>query len=138
MYCWVTKRPATGRVSQVKHELLTITEHLSSPTESCKSSIPSPMCSCGEAEQDTSHILQTIQEPSGIGIRDLAITNNTPGEALWIRGCPTDDHQIRSGSCNPSVSEKKKKKPTVLIKSSCSIFSFLCFIVHCWSLCLFL
>ena len=116
MYCWVTKRPATGRVSQVKHELLTITEHLSSPTESCKSSIPSPMCSCGEAEQDTSHILQTIQEPSGIGIRDLAITNNTPGEALWIRGCPTDDHQIRSGSCNPSVSEKKKKKPPVLIR----------------------
>jgi hypothetical protein len=24
------------------------------------------MCSCGEAEQDTSHILQAIQEPSGI------------------------------------------------------------------------
>jgi hypothetical protein len=31
------------------------------------------MCSCGEAEQDTSHILQAIQEPSGIGIRDMAI-----------------------------------------------------------------
>jgi hypothetical protein len=42
------------------------------------------MCSCGEAEQDTSYILQTIQEPSGIGIRDLANTNNTPGEALFL------------------------------------------------------
>ena len=25
-------------------------------------------------------------------------TNNTPGEALWTRGCPTEDHQIRSGN----------------------------------------
>jgi hypothetical protein len=39
-----------------------------------------------------------MQEPSGIERRDMAITNNTPGEALWTRGCPTEDHQIRSGN----------------------------------------
>jgi hypothetical protein len=38
------------------------------------------------------------QEPSGIERRDMAITNNTPGEALWTHGCPTEDHQIRSGN----------------------------------------
>ena len=30
--------------------------------------------------------------------REMAITKNIPGEALWIRGCPTEDHQIRSGN----------------------------------------
>jgi hypothetical protein len=49
------------------------------------------------AEQDTSHILD-MQKPSGIERSDMTITNNTPGEALWTRGCPTEDHQIRSGN----------------------------------------
>jgi hypothetical protein len=46
----------------------------------------------------------------------MAITNNTPGEALWTRGYPTEDHQIRSGNWNPSVkaSEKKKKIYNIL------------------------
>jgi hypothetical protein len=39
-----------------------------------------------------------MQEPSGIERRDMAITNNIPGETLWTRGCPTEDHQIRSGN----------------------------------------
>jgi hypothetical protein len=26
-----------------------------------------------------------MQEPSGIERRDMAITNNTPGEALWTK-----------------------------------------------------
>jgi hypothetical protein len=39
-----------------------------------------------------------MQEPSGIERRDMAITNNTPGEALWTRGYPTEDHQIHSGN----------------------------------------
>ena len=53
-----------------------------------------------------------MQELSGIERRDVAITNNTPGEAWWTRGFPTEDHQIRSGNWNPSVkaNEKKKKK----------------------------
>ena len=37
-----------------------------------------------------------MQEPSGIERREMVITNNTPGEAVWTRGCPTEDHQIRS------------------------------------------
>ena len=51
-----------------------------------------------------------MQEPSGIQRRDMAITNNTPGEALWIRGHPTEDNQIRSGNWNPSVKANEKKK----------------------------
>jgi len=39
-----------------------------------------------------------MQEPSGIERRDMTITNNTPGEALWTRGCPTEDREIRSGN----------------------------------------
>ena len=39
-----------------------------------------------------------MQEPSDIERRDMAITNNIPGEALWTRECPTEDHQIRSGN----------------------------------------
>jgi hypothetical protein len=35
---------------------------------------------------------------SGIERRDMAITNNTPVETLWTHGCPTEDHQIRSGN----------------------------------------
>ena len=82
--------------------------------------ISSPMCSCGD------HIIPDVllwrgraryrphftdmQEPSGIERRDMAITNNTPGEALWTRGCPTEDHQIRSGNWNPSVEANEKKK----------------------------
>ena len=60
--------------------------------------------------------LTDMQEPSGIERRDMAITNNTPGEALWTRGYPTEDHQIRSGHWNPSVkaSEKKKKIYNIL------------------------
>jgi hypothetical protein len=38
------------------------------------------MCSCGEAEQDTAD----MQETSGIERREMVITNNTPGEALWM------------------------------------------------------
>jgi hypothetical protein len=37
----------------------------------------------------------SMQEPSEI---IMAITNNTPGETLWTHGCPTEDHQIRSGN----------------------------------------
>ena len=51
-----------------------------------------------------------MQEPSGIERRDMAITNNTPVEALWIRECPTEDHQIRSGNYYPSVKVNEKKK----------------------------
>jgi hypothetical protein len=75
------------------------------------------MCSCGQTEQDTAHILQTCKNHApGIERRDMAITNNTPGEALWTRGYPTEDHQIRSGNWNPSVkaSEKKKKIYNIL------------------------
>ena len=50
-----------------------------------------------------------MQEPSGIEKRDMAITNNTPEEALWSRGYPTEDHQIRSGNRNPSVKANEKK-----------------------------
>jgi hypothetical protein len=41
----------------------------------------------------------------------MAIINSTPGEALWTREYPTEDHQIINGDWNPSVkaSEKKKK-----------------------------
>jgi len=39
-----------------------------------------------------------MQEPSGIERRDMAITNNTPRDTLWTHGCPTEDHQIRSGN----------------------------------------
>jgi len=60
-----------------------------------------------------------MQELSGIERRDVAITNNTPGEALWTRGFPTEDHQIRSGNWNPSVkANKKKKKNTNLYTTS--------------------
>jgi hypothetical protein len=41
-----------------------------------------------------------MQEPSGVEKRDMTITNNTPREALWTRGYPTEDHQIR----NPVIS----------------------------------
>ena len=51
-----------------------------------------------------------MQEPSGIERRDMAITNNTPGEALWTRGCPTEHHQIRSGNWTPIVKANEKKK----------------------------
>jgi hypothetical protein len=34
--------------------------------------------------------LTDMQEPSGIERRDMAITNNTPGKALWIHGCSTE------------------------------------------------
>ena len=54
--------------------------------------------------------LTDMQEPPGIERRDMAITNNTPGEAIWTRGYPTEDHQIRSGSWNPSVKSSEKKK----------------------------
>ena len=50
-----------------------------------------------------------MQEPSGIERRDMAISNNTPGEALWSRGYPTEDHQIRSGNRNASVKANEKK-----------------------------
>jgi hypothetical protein len=59
-----------------------------------------------------------MQEPSGIERRDMAITNNTPGEALWTRGCPTEDHQIRSRDCTPSVKANEKKKSITL---SCKV-----------------
>ena len=55
------------------------------------------------------------QEPSDIERRDMAITNNTQGEALWTRGCPTEDHQIRSGNWTPSVMVNKKKKIIFII-----------------------
>ena len=51
-----------------------------------------------------------MQEPSGIERRDMAISNYTPGEALWTRGYPTEDHQVRSGNWNPSVKANEKKK----------------------------
>ena len=60
-----------------------------------------------------------MQEPSGIERRDMAITNNTPGEALWTRGCPTEDHQIRSGNCTPSVKANEKKKKSITL--SCKV-----------------
>ena len=51
-----------------------------------------------------------MQQPSGIERRDIAITDNTAGETLWTRGCPREDHQIRSGNWNPSVKANEKKK----------------------------
>ena len=77
--------------------------------------IPSPMCSCGEAEQDTSHILQTCKNHQALR-RDMAITNNTPGDALWTRGCPTEDYQIRSGNWTPSVKAKRRRRTQLLLK----------------------
>jgi hypothetical protein len=52
-----------------------------------------------------------LQETSGFERGDMAIINSTPGEALWTREYPTEDHQIINGDWNPSVkaSEKKKK-----------------------------
>ena len=50
-----------------------------------------------------------MQEPSGIVRREMVITNNTPGEALWIHGCPTEDHQFRSGNWNPSVKANEEE-----------------------------
>jgi hypothetical protein len=59
-----------------------------------------------------------MQEPSDIERRDMAITNNIPGEALWTRECPTEDHQIRSGNWNPNVKANEKKKlETVLYQT---------------------
>jgi hypothetical protein len=56
----------------------------------------------------------------------MAITNNTPGEALWTRGYPTEDHQIRSGNWNPSVKENEKKKKMIWSSSTkCSFFLWL-------------
>ena len=52
-----------------------------------------------------------MQEPSGIERRD--ITNNTPGEALWIRGFFTEDHQIRSGDWTPNASVKVNEKKKI-------------------------
>ena len=43
----------------------------------------------------------------------MAITNNTPGEALWTRGYPTKDHQIRSENWNPSVKANEQKKKNI-------------------------
>ena len=51
-----------------------------------------------------------MQQPSGVEKRDMTITNNTPIDALWTSGYPTEDHQIRSGSWNPSVNTNEKKK----------------------------
>jgi len=51
-----------------------------------------------------------IQEPWSIERRDMAITNNTPGGALWTSGCPTEDHQICSRNWIPSVKANEKKK----------------------------
>jgi hypothetical protein len=78
--------------------------------------IPSPMCSCGEVEQDTAHILQTCRNHQAL--REEAITNNTPGDALWTRGWPTEDHQIRSGNWTPSVKTNKKKKKKKTCRST--------------------
>ena len=40
----------------------------------------------------------------------MASTNNTPGEALWTRGYPTEDHQIRSGKCKGERKEEDEHK----------------------------
>ena len=40
--------------------------------------------------------LTDMREPSGVEKRDMTIINNTPREALWTRGYPTEDNQIRS------------------------------------------
>jgi hypothetical protein len=58
--------------------------------------IPDVLLWCGRARYFLH--LTDKQEPSGIERRDMAITNNTPGEAFWTSGCPTEDHQIRSGN----------------------------------------
>ena len=58
-----------------------------------------------------------MQEPSGIERRDMAITNNTPWEALWTRGFPKEDHQICSGNWTPHVKANKKKKKGGLLNS---------------------
>ena len=50
------------------------------------------------------------QLTTSIERRDIAITNNTPGQVLWTRGYPIEDHQIRSGNWNPSVKANEKKK----------------------------
>jgi hypothetical protein len=61
-------------------------------------------------------------------LREEAITNNTPGEALWTHGCPTEDHQIRSGNWNLSVKANEKKNLTqtgiLLIKSIQSLLIY--------------
>jgi hypothetical protein len=66
-----------------------------------------------------------MQEPPGIERRDMAITNNTPGEALWTRGYPTEDHQIRSGSWNPSVKSSENRHHTSPTKMVLTIYSYL-------------
>ena len=40
----------------------------------------------------------------------MAITNNTPGEALWTRGYPTEDHQIRSGNLKSKCKGEQKEE----------------------------
>ena len=72
--------------------------------------ISSLMCSSGEAEQDTAHILQTCKTRQALR-RDMTITNNTTGEALWTRGYPTEDNQIHSGKCKGERKEEEEHQP---------------------------
>ena len=61
--------------------------------------ISSPICSCGEAEQDTSYIFQKSKNHQALREQIWPLpTTPPPGEALWTGGCPTEDNQIRSGN----------------------------------------
>jgi len=56
--------------------------------------IPPPMCSCGEAEQDTSYILQTSKNNQALR-EEIWPLPTTFQEKLYG---PAEDHQIRSGN----------------------------------------
>jgi hypothetical protein len=104
--------------------------------------IPSPMCSCGDHTIPDVLLWRSYHPRCAVqckipphltnmnhqALREEAITNNTPGEALWTHGCPTEDHQIRSGNWNLSVKANEKKNLTqtgiLLIKSIQSLLIY--------------
>ena len=53
--------------------------------------VPSPMCSCGEAEQDTRHILQGSQAAER---RNVAEPITPRKKTVRASGCPTDDRHV--------------------------------------------
>ena len=69
-----------------------------------------PRCRPVERQSKILPTVTDMQEPSRIERRCMDITNNTPGGALWTRGCPTEDHQICSRNWTPSVKANLNKK----------------------------
>ena len=71
--------------------------------------IPSPMCPCGEAEQNTEHFLQTCK--LHLAQRQKIWDQPTPiKEKCMDFGGPTEDRQICCGDWHSSVKANDKKK----------------------------